>query len=157
LVHYIIIPIKFRFVVAYTFFKVPIIRRFVKKMRFIPVGEKKGRKLVMTGTAAAIVSAMKNKEVLFVFPEGQRKKEPGQDIAWFRAWTARIAQATEVPVVPIAVKGSEKILPKMRFIMYPGTVRVVLGKPIYLERDLSPEAATKKLQKAVQVLYDSLR
>lgn len=153
LVHYKVFPIKFRFVVAYTFFLVPIIRRFVKKMNYIPVGEKKGRKLVMKGTAVAIISAMKNKEVLFVFPEGQRKKEPGQVMARFRDWTARIAQATGAPVIPIGVRGSEKILPKMRFIMYPGTVEVVIGKPIYLTKDMSANEATQKLEREIMALY----
>lgn len=157
LVHYKIFPFKFRFVIAYTFFKVPILRRLVTKMKYIPVGEEKRKKIVMTETAAKIIFALKKNEPLFVFPEGQRKKEPGEVMARFRPWAARIAQATDVPVVPIAVKGSEKILPKLRFLMYPGTVKVLIGKPFYLDKKLSAQKATMKLQQAIQDLYDSIR
>ena len=157
LVHYSIFPVKFRFVVAYTFFKLPFFRRFVTKMRFIPLGEEKRKKLVMEGTAAAIFSALKSKDIIFTFPEGQRLKEPGESIAKFRTWCARIAQTTGVPVVPIAVKGSEKILPKMKFLMHPGQVKVVVGQPIVLDNNVSSHAATEKLQKTIQDLYDSIR
>jgi 1-acyl-sn-glycerol-3-phosphate acyltransferase len=156
LVHYKIFPFKFRFVIAYTFFKVPILRRLVTKMKYIPVGEEKRKKIVMTETAAKIIFALKKNEPLFVFPEGQRKKEPSEVMARFRPWAARIAQATCVPVVPIAVKGSEKILPKLRFLMYPGTVKVLIGQPFYLDKKLSPQKATMKLQQEIMRLYGEL-
>lgn len=158
LVHYAVFPVKFRFVLAYTFFQAPIIRSMVARMEYIPLGEgeEKNRRVTMEKSGAAILAALRNNEVLFAFPEGQRKKEKGEVMARFRTWTARVAQAAGVPVVPVAVRGSEKVLPKMKLIIRPGKIKIAVGKPIYFTKDISPELATEKLQRAVLDLYNTL-
>src|SRR3989339_363578 len=120
LVYYVVVPFRFRYVIAYTFFQAPLIRFLVRKMGYIPLGERpeKRRRISIIGSGAEIIGAIKKGDILLVFPEGQRKKEPGEVMARFRTWTARVVQLTGVKIIPMAIRGTETILPKMRFILY---------------------------------------
>ena len=41
-----------------------------------------------------------------------------------------LALAARVPIVPIAVNGSHRVLPKGRWRLDPGTIEVAIGDPI---------------------------
>jgi len=158
LAHYAAFGFPFRLVVAYTFFKVPFFREMVTRMRFIPLGEEEGkyRRVGMDLSGLEMLNALRNGETLLVFPEGQRKKEPGEVMARFRSWTARVAQKADVQIVPAALRGSETILPKLRFILRPGVIKIKVGQPLTFAKDLSPEMATGQLQTAIFNLYQTI-
>ncbi len=68
----------------------------------------------------------KNISVL-IFPEGTRTL-PGKEAKYARGG-ANIAVAAEVPVVPVAHNAGE-FWPTDRWIKFPGTITVAIGKPI---------------------------
>jgi 1-acyl-sn-glycerol-3-phosphate acyltransferase len=158
LAHYAVFDFPFRLVVAYTFFKVPFFREMVTRMRFIPLGEEEGkyRRVGMDFSGVEMLGALRGGETLLVFPEGQRKKKPGEVMARFRTWTARVAQTAGIPIIPAALRGSETVLPKMRFIIHPGTIRIKVGAPLTLAKELSAGAATARLQEAIFDLYQTV-
>lgn len=65
---------------------------------------------------------------LLIFPEGTRK-QTGSDRKYARGG-AGVAIAAGVPVVPIA-HNADQFWPADRFLKYPGTITVKIGKPIY--------------------------
>jgi 1-acyl-sn-glycerol-3-phosphate acyltransferase len=68
-----------------------------------------------------------NRSVL-IFPEGTRTR-PGKEAKYARGG-ANMAVAAGVPVVPIALNAGE-FWPAGRFLKFPGTITVKIGKPIF--------------------------
>lgn len=65
---------------------------------------------------------------LLSFPEGTRS--PDGRVQSFRSATFAAAIDTGVPVVPVALIGAGRIIPRDGFKVRPGKVRVLLGEPI---------------------------
>lgn len=64
---------------------------------------------------------------VIMFPEGTRTPRGGQGT--YKTGAARLAIATGTPIVPIAVS-SAKCWPRRSFRLRPGTIDVVIGRPI---------------------------
>jgi 1-acyl-sn-glycerol-3-phosphate acyltransferase len=64
---------------------------------------------------------------VIMFPEGTRAPRGGQGT--YKSGAARLAVATGTPIVPIAVS-SAKCWPRRSWLLRPGTIDVVIGKPI---------------------------
>ncbi|MHA1670701.1 MAG: lysophospholipid acyltransferase family protein [Promethearchaeota archaeon] len=64
-----------------------------------------------------------------IFPEGTRSTVG--ELGEFRTGAVRLAIETGVPIVPMAVLGSEKALPKGKLVMKPHQVKVRVGDPLY--------------------------
>lgn len=64
---------------------------------------------------------------VIMFPEGTRTPRGSQGV--YKSGAARLAIATDVPVVPIAVT-SARCWPRKRFTLRPGVVDISIGKPI---------------------------
>ena len=67
---------------------------------------------------------------ILIFPEGTRTA-PGQ-VVKYKSGGARLAVDCGAPVVPIALNSGE-CWPKHSFIIYPGLIKVVIGKEIKTE------------------------
>jgi 1-acyl-sn-glycerol-3-phosphate acyltransferase len=64
---------------------------------------------------------------VIMFPEGTRTPRGSQGT--YKSGATRLAIATGVPVVPIAV-ASAKCWPRKSFVLRPGTIDISIGKPI---------------------------
>lgn len=62
------------------------------------------------------------------FPEGTRS--PNTNLLPFKKGAAAFAIEAGLPIVPIAVSGTENVLPRQSLTLVPGTVRVMVGDPI---------------------------
>lgn len=103
------------------------------------------------------VELVRNGEIVVMFPEGTRRKKGLRKKYEARAHTgtARIALAANVPLVPAAIKGTDRLTRL-------GPLRVAYGPPIPLddlrEREIAPAAreATERLMAAIHELEGSL-
>lgn len=89
---------------------------------------------------------------IIMFPEGTRIKPKARKP--FKYGVAKLAQSLEVPVVPFA-HNAGYCLPRNSFWLYPGTVEVVIGKPIYPEGN-DPVDYTQKIEKWVHNELDKM-
>ena len=64
---------------------------------------------------------------VIMFPEGTRTPRGSQGV--YKTGGTRLAIATGVPVVPIAVT-SARCWPRKSFVLRPGVIDVSIGKPI---------------------------
>lgn len=64
---------------------------------------------------------------VIMFPEGTRTERGGQGA--YKAGATRLAVATGVPVVPIAVT-SARCWPRKSFVLKPGVIDISIGRPI---------------------------
>ena len=65
---------------------------------------------------------------LMVFPEGTRSRD-GRLLP-FKKGPFYLAMDSGIPVVPVTILGSEKLMPKGSMLIRPGTVRLVFHRPI---------------------------
>jgi 1-acyl-sn-glycerol-3-phosphate acyltransferase len=97
-------------------------------------------------------------EPLVVFPEGERKSGPV--VAPLFEGAAYLAARAGVPVVPVGIGGSERVMPKGARFIRPRKVAVVIGEPMWAESDGGrvPRAAihelTDRLHEELQRLFD---
>jgi len=103
------------------------------------------------------VRLCKEGKLVAMFPEGTRRAKGLRKkfTARPRGGSARIALAAEVPLVPAAIKGTDRLRTFPR-------LQVSYGKPIPLDdlagqppKDAS-ETATQRLMTAIQALYEEL-
>ena len=103
------------------------------------------------------IELVEDGQIVVMFPEGTRRKKGLRKKYEARAHTgtARIALAANVPLVPAAIKGTDRLTRL-------GPLRVAYGPPISLDdlrgRDIAPAAreATERLMAAIHELEASL-
>ena len=99
--------------------------------------------------------ALRQDQVLGMFPEGTRSGKPG--LGKGQPGTAMIALRTGAPIVPVGVAGTEGVTTLPRFFFRLTRVRVVFGKPFALPktRRLNAELVeqcTERIMKEIAVL-----
>jgi 1-acyl-sn-glycerol-3-phosphate acyltransferase len=107
-----------------------------------------------TGTAKQLIAEGWN---LVVFPEGTRSKDGW--VQRFRHGTARLAEETGVPIVPVAIRGAYAAMPRGRSWprrgRFPITVRY--GTPIVSDPDEDFRSVAARVMQAVARLWDEDR
>ncbi|WP_297518245.1 1-acyl-sn-glycerol-3-phosphate acyltransferase [uncultured Clostridium sp.] len=116
--------------------KVPMINRWMTMMGCIFMDRSNLRK-----SAAAIIAGikmLKSGQSLVICPEGTRSK--GGPMANFKAGSFKLATKSKVPIVPITLNGSYKIMDGVdnKGKIKPAQVELYIHKPIYT-KDLTKE------------------
>src|SRR6266496_3563817 len=95
------------------------------------------------------VDLVRTGEVVVMFPEGTRQKKGlrKKRTARPRTGAARIAHLAGAPLVPVAIKGTDRLSRLAK-------LRVAYGEPFEPGADAS--AATERLMREIQALYESL-
>jgi 1-acyl-sn-glycerol-3-phosphate acyltransferase len=110
-------------------FKIPIFGWGITQMRVVPVDR--------SNSAAAIESARRATHNLqtgksyVVYPEGTRSPD-GRALP-FKKGAFLMAVDAHVPVVPVTISGSFRVMPKGTVRLFPGTIQVTIGEPISTE------------------------
>jgi len=108
------------------FFRVPVLGRGMLACGFIPVDRRnreRGLEAVEKG-----VQALKAGKSFLVYPEGTRS--PDGRLQRFKKGVFVMAIAAGAAIVPISVSGSNKIMPKGKFVMRPGGVRITFHEAV---------------------------
>ena len=145
------LPADFRFLAKASLFKLPIIGTHLKHGGHVGVVRDDPRAAVQSlAQAARILNELHTSVVIFA--EGTRSH--GEGMREFRSGAAHLAIQTQAPVIPLAIMGSAKALPKNYLSLQKSRVRVVIGEPIptagLTRRDR--DAFTERLQAAVTAL-----
>jgi 1-acyl-sn-glycerol-3-phosphate acyltransferase len=111
------------------FFRVPILGRAMRARGFIPV-DRRNREQALEAVEKG-VQALKAGKPFLVYPEGTRS--PDGRLQRFKKGVFVMAIKAGAPIVPISVSGSNKIMPKGKFVMQPGRVRITFHEPIFTE------------------------
>jgi 1-acyl-sn-glycerol-3-phosphate acyltransferase len=108
------------------FFRVPIIGRGMVACGFIRV-DRSNREQALEAVEKGVQALRAGKSFL-VYPEGTRS--PDGRLQSFKKGVFVMALKAGAPIVPISVSGSNKIMPKGKFVMRPGRVRITFHEPI---------------------------
>ena len=126
------------------FFRVPVLGWGMLACGFIPV-DRRNRERAIESVEKA-VACLKVGHSFVAFPEGTRSRD-GR-LQPFKKGVFVMAINAGVPVVPVSISGSRKIMPKGKFSIRPGRVRITIHDPI-------PTAGY--LSERRQVLMDRVR
>lgn len=117
--------------------KIPLLRDWMKNIHcvFMDRGDlKQSMQTIIEG-----ISLLKKGKSLVIFPEGTRSK--GDKMGEFKAGSFKLALKSKVPIVPISLNGSYKIMEGNNNIIKPAHVDVYIHEPIYTENLTKEEIA----------------
>jgi len=132
--------------------------RFIEAMGAYPVNRERPDRDALRMSLEALDAG----DPVVMFPEGRRKDGPVvEDLYDGPSWVACRAR---VPIVPVAIGGSDRAMPIGSRMIRFAKVRVVIGEPILPDVPLTgrvPRRAisevTEQLGKDLQSLYDEVR
>jgi 1-acyl-sn-glycerol-3-phosphate acyltransferase len=142
--------INFRWLAKKELFRVPIWGPAMRGAGYIPIDRSHGRQAIKSlGEAAQKIAAGTS---VIIFPEGTRSKDG--KLHDFKAGAMMLAIKSGVPIVPVAILGTYKILPKGKLLVTPGRVEIRIGRPIAINNRSSKDKHSLAiiLQEAVSKL-----
>lgn len=124
------IPVQFRFLAKRGLFQIPFLGTHLGQAGHVPVPREDPRASVKTMQTAAEIIRNRHTSML-IFPEGGRSHDG--NLRAFKEGAAYIAIRAGVPIVPVALIGTNKVLPFGSGTPVSGTVKVRIFPPIPTE------------------------
>jgi len=123
------LPLQFRWLAKKELFDVPLFGLAMKRCGYIPIDRSDRRKAMKSMTTAA--RRINEGTSVIVFPEGTRTHDG--KLQEFKKGGFLIAVKAQVPVVPVAIKGSYQVMPRNRWSIKGGPVEVEIFPPLPTE------------------------
>lgn len=108
------------------FFNIPVLGQGMRLRGFVPVDRKNRESAIRAVEQAAL--ALKAGNSFLAFPEGTRS--PDGRLQPFKKGVFIMALQAGVPIVPISVSGSSKIMRKGEWIIRPGVMRITIHESV---------------------------
>jgi len=116
-------------------FRIPVFKHWLRAVHMFPVIRNSTDRTAFNYA----VNLLKKGEILFIAPEGTRKKHKDQ-VLRARTGFVRLAQLAGCTVIPIAVWGTDRVMPPGQKFPLPVKIAVKVADPIKLEKlELSKE------------------
>ena len=125
--------------------KIPLIRTWMRHLECVFVDRENPRQAVASIHQA--VEVLQSGRSMIIFPEGTRSK--GEQVGEFKAGSFKIATKAKVPLVPVVMDGSYKVMEGNKMWTRPAHVRVKVLSPVDvsgLSREESKELPEKLRQ-----------
>ncbi len=152
---YACLPGPFRFLAKESLMKVPIIGGHLRRAGHISVARDDARSAVKSLADAGKVLESGDASIL-VFAEGSRAEG---DTRAFKGGASHLAIKSGKTVVPLALSGTNEVMPKGAHLLRPGTIWISAGTPAptagMTARDR--DVLTERLQESVAALLASIR
>jgi 1-acyl-sn-glycerol-3-phosphate acyltransferase len=146
------LEVDFRWLAKKELFAIPVFGAAMRMVGYIPVDRSRGRQaLESINEAAERIAAGTS---VIIFPEGTRSKDG--KLHSFKAGAMVLAIKAGVPIVPVAINGSYKVLPKGRLLAQPGPVTIRIGTPIETKglKSSDKKELAERLQEEVGRMLD---
>lgn len=111
------------------FFRIPILGRGMALRGFIPIDRNNRTQAIEAMEAGA--RALKRGHSFLIYPEGTRS--PDGRLQAFKKGAFIMALKAGAPIVPISVSGSARVMPKGKFEIHPGVVRITVHDAVRTE------------------------
>ncbi len=123
------LPVQYRWVAKEELFHMPLFGLAMRLGGYIPIDRSNARKAHRSMMAA--VQRIKAGTSIVIFPEGTRSQS--RDLQAFKSGGAVLALKAKVPIVPLVILGTEKVLPRGTLRVGKGPVEIRIGEPISTE------------------------
>jgi len=142
------LQVQFRWLAKDSLFKIPLFGWAMKRVGYLPVNRSNFKQAYQS----LLLAAQKIKEgtSVVIFPEGTRQE--ADHLGEFKKGGFVLALKSQMPIVPIGILGSARVLPNKGLWITPGTIQIVLGKPIPTEGYHSKDAKIlmQKVREAIE-------
>lgn len=142
------LKVQFRWLAKDSLFRIPLFGWAMKRTGYIPINRSQAKQAYQSLLQAA--QKIKEGTSVVIFPEGTRQQ--GGPMGPFKKGGFVLSLKSRQPIVPVSIQGSGQILPKKGLTITPGTIRVILGKPIptagYLPKEA--EILMERVREAIQ-------
>jgi 1-acyl-sn-glycerol-3-phosphate acyltransferase len=101
------------------------------------------------------VAVLEAGEPLVLFPEGTRQSGPIVQPLFDGA--AYVAVKAGVPIIPVGIGGSERVMPKGSKMIYPRKCVLVVGEPIFTPIDEAGRVPRSAVKDVTSRLFDDLQ
>ncbi|WP_407311223.1 lysophospholipid acyltransferase family protein [Desulfosporosinus sp. SB140] len=139
------------FIAKVELLKIPLIRTWMTHMQCVFMDRSDIRQSLKVINQAA--NHLKDGYSMVIFPEGTRSK--GETLGEFKPGSLKLGLKAGVPIVPITIRGSYKIMEQNGFIIKPAHVEIIISDPIPTS-GLTKEQATELPEKVFQRIEQSL-
>ncbi len=143
------LPVRFRMLAKASLFRIPFLGWYMKRVGYVAV-TRSDRRLALQSVETAALRAGEGTSIL-VFPEGTRTGEA--ELARFKKGGFYVARDVGLPVVPVALINSGRLLPRGKRWPDPGVIEVRIGEPIVPGLEVEPGALANQVRARVAELY----
>jgi 1-acyl-sn-glycerol-3-phosphate acyltransferase len=141
------VPGQFRWIAKKELFNIPVFGAAMKNAGYIEI-DRHNREKAMQSLDEAALRIREGKSVMS-FPEGTRSRDG--EIKSFKQGIFHLAIKSGVPIVPVSIVGSGRIMPKRSLKVTPGRVKLIIDKAIDV-RSYSIENRQELIDKVRQVI-----
>lgn len=131
--------------------KIPFISSWMKHMQCVFIDRSDIRQSLRQINEAA--ENLKQGYSMVIFPEGTRSK--GDAMSEFKPGSLKLALKAQVPIIPVTIRGSYKIMEQHGFIMKPAQVEIIISKPV-ATGELAREEITNLPSKIQNIIASNL-
>lgn len=131
--------------------KIPMIRSWMKELRCIFIDRQDARQSMDCLKQAQ--ELLKEGYSVVIFPEGTRNN--GGELLEFKAGAIRMATRAGVPIVPVCIEGSYRLMGKGSLWIYPADVKIQILPPVSTE-NLSREEIRALPEKLREMVADGV-
>ncbi len=117
-------PRRMNFMAKEELFKNYFFRLLITQLGAFPLKRERGHRSAYEKALAIL----RGGGVLILFPEGTRARDG--KLGHLRKGAIRIALRAGVPLVPVVIQGTDKILPRVKGTIRLGKIKVQIGKPL---------------------------
>jgi len=145
-------PRKINFMAKEELFENFLFRLSITKLGAFPVKRERVDKTVYQ----KVLDLLKKGELLVLFPEGTRSWEG--KLGHLQQGTVKIALRANVPLVPVIIRGTEKVLPRGKKMIRLAKIEARIGKPLRGKKSKKEDVKTsvetlhKKLENSMRML-----
>lgn len=134
------LPRRVRFVADCKMFKQWFLGRLIKAIGCLPDVKEKSEAF---GFAASIITALKGQESVLIYPANLRRWD--NTIGTFKETELRIAKMVGADIIPLVIKGTDRIIPPGEMLVRPGRIEIVIGPMIEINQDVEIREKLDKL------------
>jgi 1-acyl-sn-glycerol-3-phosphate acyltransferase len=138
---------QFRWLAKESLFKVPLFGYAMARVGYIPINRGNPKSAYKSLLLAA--EKIKGGTSVLIFPEGTRQAP--NHLGEFKKGGFILAAKAGRPMVPISISGSGQVMPQKSYRLRPGTIDLVVGKPIPTE-GVSPKAVEPLMEQVREAI-----
>jgi len=149
------IPVQFRWIAKKELFNIPFFGAAMRSAGYIEIDRHNQEKALQSIDEAAL-RIRKGKSIM-TFPEGTRSRDG--EIKAFKQGAFHLAINSGVPIVPVSIIGSGRIMPKRSVKIKSGQIKLVIGEPIEVKSfDIEKRfELIKKVKDTIIKNYDNMQ
>lgn len=141
-------PHPLHFMAKKELFEIKFLNWIMTKLGAFPVN----REAADLGAIKKALRYLNNNESMGLFPEGGRAEK--WDESALKQGAAFLALRTKVPVLPVAIFGTKQAKPRGKNFVRPVKVRIMYGKPIPVEDNITIDEYSDLIKKALNDLLE---